>query len=220
MCDGVGDFEGTAEERFVMTGFLSLAWKRTYEPWKRPTTPSQWPWTSPVSVCLGVSDGSLRGKSLLAVAAAAAPLSHPPATYPQSALYSLRPQPSTQLTCRNIRSSGSLATQSLTAVHFPIPPLAAKRDHLASSEGSMAGEINYTPSQETDFESRVGSDVYTTLSYISHLIIICRFRSRSATAVARPRRRRRRPPSTVARRPAASSPPPCALSTPASPPSV
>ena len=41
-------------------------------------------------------------------------------------------------TLRNIKSSGLSATQSWTAVHLPMPPLAAKRVHLASSEPSIA----------------------------------------------------------------------------------
>lgn len=30
--------------RFAKTGFLSFPWKWTADPWKRPTTPSQYPY--------------------------------------------------------------------------------------------------------------------------------------------------------------------------------
>ena len=42
-----------------------------------------------------------------------------------------------ELTFKNMRSSGCSAIQSCSAVHFPMPPLAAKRVHLPSSLASM-----------------------------------------------------------------------------------
>ena len=45
-----------------------------------------------------------------------------------------------------MRSSGLSATQSQVAVHFPIPPLAANRVHLASSDASK-------PIPSPDFDS-------------------------------------------------------------------
>lgn len=42
-------------------------------------------------------------------------------------------------TFMNIKSSACSAMQSCSAVHFPIPPFAAKRVHLPSSLASMFG---------------------------------------------------------------------------------
>ena len=42
-------------------------------------------------------------------------------------------------TLRNMRSSGCFATQSWRAVHFPMPPFAAKRVQRESSLASMVG---------------------------------------------------------------------------------
>lgn len=41
---GRGDDDWEREARRVITGFLSLPVIRTFEPTKRPTTPSQWPY--------------------------------------------------------------------------------------------------------------------------------------------------------------------------------
>ena len=46
-------------------------------------------------------------------------------------------EPVALLTLRNIRSSELSATQSAVAMHFPIPPFAANRVHLASSAASI-----------------------------------------------------------------------------------